>query len=285
MPEDASVTPPLCCAVLLLSMSKQRVVKDEIWDDDWFYDLDPSEKLVWIFLLTNPRGNIVGIYKVNVRWVANLTGFDKDVVTNVLKRFVKDGKILWEKDWIGLVNFHKHIPYSNPNMTKGTLRLCKELKGYTNPLKGFESLWVTLLNSTLLNLSDSEQSSQIIKEIKTELMAWKKYNENEHSDDIPSIGDDGDIETPKPKVKRNYKPVYSLFEEILGKQPNNWLVNKTQQQCAENLFTERGIGAIKNALYWYIDHKEEEFCPRISSPSDLDSKWTKLAEFKQKYGN
>lgn len=113
---------------------------------------------------------------------------------------------------------------------------------------------------------------------------WNKNSEND--DDLPSIGEDGNITQEKlKKVKRNYKPVYSLFEEVLGKKPNNWLVNTTQQKCAENLFTERGISAVKNALQWYVDHKEEEYCPQISSPSDLDSKWTKLAEFKRKHGS
>jgi len=174
---------------LLLCMSKQRVIKDEIWDDDWFYDLDPSEKLIWIFLLTNPRANITGIFKVNTRWVANLTGFDKDVVNNVFKRFVSDGKILWENDWIGIVNFHKHLAYSNPNMSKGIVRIHLEFEADTYPLKGFQRLWVTLLNSTLLNLSDSEKNS-LINILKEKSMSWKPYNENAHSDDVPSI--DGD---------------------------------------------------------------------------------------------
>lgn len=266
-----------------MPMSKQRVVKDEIWDDEWFYDLDPSEKLVWLFLLTNPRGNIAGIYKLNKKWAAQSTGLDFDVFKTILLRFVKDDKIVDVENWIGLVNFHKHLAYRNTSVAQGILRLYRERTGCPQAL---ESLWLTLLNSTLLYLSEGdEKSSQLIKEIKQILMGWQnKQSDNE--DDLPVIGDDGEVETTKPvKVKRNYKPVFAVFEEVLGKHPGNWAVNTTQQRCAENLFTERGIPAIKNALTWYKEHKDQEFCPQISSPFDLDSKWTKLGEFKTKHGN
>jgi phage replication O-like protein O len=116
-----------------------------------------------------------------------------------------------------------------------------------------------------------------------ESMGWKQYNENAHSDDIPSIGDDGEIEKPKEKPKRHYKEVYELFK-TLGPIPLNWNVNTTQQKCAENLYTERGVENIKNALEYYKEHKGEEYLPEINSPHDLDTKWSKLYSFKKKNG-
>ena len=114
-------------------------------------------------------------------------------------------------------------------------------------------------------------------------MPFRKYNENEHYDDVPSIGDDGEIEKPKERPKRHYKEVYALFK-ILGNIPLNWTVNTTEQKCAENLYTERGIEKIERALLFYKRHKDNEFCPSINSPFDLDSKWSKLLAFKKKYG-
>jgi len=137
-------------------MSKQRVIKDEMWDDEWFYDLDPSEKLVWLFLLTNQRANIIGIYKVNTRWIANLTGFDKDVVSTILDRFIKEEKIIFEDDWLALVNFHKHLAYKNPSIALGIRRLKESLTGCPQSV---HSVYLTLLNSTLPYLSDGEEKS------------------------------------------------------------------------------------------------------------------------------
>lgn len=167
-------------------MSKQRVVKDEIWDDEWFYDLDPSEKLIWLFLLTNPRSNIAGIYKINTRWIANLTGFDKDIVKTILNRFVDDGKIVYEDDWIALINFYKHLAYKNPSIALGIKRLGSEM---TDCPQTVYSVYLTLLNSTLLNNGESKDSPTNKKD-----MALKKYNENQHSDDTPTVdADSGEI--------------------------------------------------------------------------------------------
>jgi hypothetical protein len=70
-----------------LCMSKQRIIKDEMWSDDWFFELDPSEKLMWVFLLTNPRNNVAGVFNVSIAWISAHTGFTKDVVELILKRF------------------------------------------------------------------------------------------------------------------------------------------------------------------------------------------------------
>jgi hypothetical protein len=199
-------------------MSKQRIVKDEIWDDDWFYELDPSEKLVWIFLLTNPRGNIAGIYKLNKKWASQATGLDFDVFKTILSRFVRDGKIVDEESWIGLVNFHKHLAYRNTSVAQGIVRLYRESTGCPQALY---SLWVTLLNSTLLNLSDGgEKSPQLVKEIKEILMAWKKYSERDHADDEVVIDADSGEEVVDNSEKEQNEKVTALIEwaeKIRGK--------------------------------------------------------------------
>ncbi len=107
-------------------------------------------------------------------------------------------------------------------------------------------------------------------------MSFKKWEE-------PSI----DIETgeapPKPtKVKSTAPEIFAVFFEVLGYSPNNWRINKTQRAAAENLHAEHGLDAVRNALKFYQAHKDVEYCPVVSSPYDLDSKWKKLTAFKKK---
>lgn len=128
-----------------------------------------------------------------------------------------------------------------------------------------------------------EQSSQQVNNQKKH-MAWQAKHSDDDSD-LPVVGEDGSIKREQPKVKRTYPEVYKLFDEVLERCPANWTVNTTQQKCAENLYTERGLKAIKTALLFYKENKDKEFCPQINSPSDLDAKWTKLATFKTKHGN
>lgn len=142
-------------------MSKQRIIKDEMWNDDWFYELDPSEKLMWVFLLTNPRSNIAGIYKVSMKWIAVHTGFEKQVVEMLLNRFKTEKKITIKNGWIFLNNFHKHQSH-NPKVEAGVFRIFSEVPLEIRKLLPMDSLCIayptllnlTSLNSTLPNLSD-----------------------------------------------------------------------------------------------------------------------------------
>lgn len=103
--------------------------------------------------------------------------------------------------------------------------------------------------------------------------------------DIPSVANAPRIEVrteaeedTKPKKPAKYphsKEVFGLW----GKYPKNWLLNTTQLRAAENLYEERGMEDIAAAIKWYNKHKNDDFCPQITSPYDLDSKWEKLGAF------
>lgn len=272
-------------------MSKQRVVKDEIWDDDWFYDLDPTEKLVWLFLLTNPRNNIAGVFKLNRRWGANSCGLDKDIFETILRRFEVENKIIIYSEWIILINFHKHQS-KNPKVEKGVLRIIAELPKEIANLLPMDSLCIayptllnlTLLNSTLLNLTVSETSSLQVQGSNNENMTFKRQPDDFEESVVDYDGDGSTKTPPKPQTKKypNAPLVFKIFEEVSGKYPANWKINKMQLLSAENLYTERGLQPVKNALEFYKQNKDIEFCPQITQPSDLDAKWTKLGEFKKK---
>jgi len=39
-------------------MAKKRYITDIIWSDTWFEELEPNEKLLFIYLLTNQQVSI-----------------------------------------------------------------------------------------------------------------------------------------------------------------------------------------------------------------------------------
>jgi len=119
--------------------------------------------------------------------------------------------------------------------------------------------------------------------VKKKDMGWKQYNENAHSDELPSIGDDGEIIKEERKKHVCYE-VYAVFKEITGVYPLFWNKNRSQRIACENLMKERGIEQIKKALEYYMENKEDKWCPKILSPWDLDTKWKKLYTFKEEHG-
>jgi len=106
-------------------MSKKRYVETSFWDDYYVSDLDPSEKLLFLYLLTNPATNIAGVYQILVKRIAADTGFDADMVRKIMGRFENDGKMVYKDGWLVLINFIKHQKTGGPSVQKGIERSIK----------------------------------------------------------------------------------------------------------------------------------------------------------------
>lgn len=87
-------------------------------------------------------------------------------------------------------------------------------------------------------------------------------------------------ERPRMKTDTTYRGVFELWGPGY---PLNWKNNRTQIQAAKNLLAENGLDGIKKALAFAAKFKDDPFCPSVTSPYDLDSKWGKLLAYKQKH--
>ncbi len=99
-------------------MSKQRYINTRFWDDGYVATLDPIEKLLFIYCLTNPLTEISGAYELPLRRVAFDTGIDKEMILKVFARFAEHDKVHYRDGWIFLPNFIKHQSDS-PTVVKG----------------------------------------------------------------------------------------------------------------------------------------------------------------------
>lgn len=130
-------------------MSKLRSVSTSFWSDPFIEDLTPNEKLLFLYLISNDKTNMLGIYEVSIKKISFDTGLNKDVIEKALKEFERLSKVKYIKNHIVLVNFMKHQNY-NTNMKKSAIDIYNELPNELknkelsiskdNPLKGFESL-------------------------------------------------------------------------------------------------------------------------------------------------
>lgn len=127
------------------------MIRDSFWTDSYIEKLTPDEKLVFLYLLTNPLANIAGIYEIRTKRIGFETGYDIEVIENILNRFVRDKKLLRHNDWICLTNHIKNQSL-NPSVIEGCKRIFNEL-----PIDVGQAVtgWVQagLLNLTLLNLT------------------------------------------------------------------------------------------------------------------------------------
>ena len=162
-------------------MDIRRSVSCSFWMDDWVEQLNPSQKLLFLYLLTNPSSNILGIYKISLQRISFETGLDKTTLEKALKGFETDRKVFFMEGYIILVNHLKHQSL-NPNMKVNIYNDYKELPNTLkdnlniNALKDFESLSNAL--STLRKI-EIEIESEIEIENSDDFdfeKFWNQYN-------------------------------------------------------------------------------------------------------------
>ncbi len=220
----------------------------------------------------------------------------------------------WNKkvDWISNSQFYEETGIAKPNITR-TLKRLREKKIVVKDCKKtsinknywmWEVEWrVISPDNKVISPDNKKLSHQIPTKEKKEtiqkklaktsfagkknIMSFNKKGEDYDEGVIDMDGDMTLVEEKKPQTKKypNAPEVRKLFQEILGKNPLDWKKNTTILQACENLYTERGITKMRNALEWYKEHKDTEYCPVIDSPLDLDRKYTNLSRFKTKYEN
>lgn len=110
-------------------MATQRYVNTSFWDDEWIQTLDPSEKLLYLYLMTNPLTNIAGVYKITDRRISFDTGFNLDTITHIFRKFEKAEKVYRKGEYVALPSWPKHQKWDKSTKVKeGIDRILKELE-------------------------------------------------------------------------------------------------------------------------------------------------------------
>ena len=154
-------------------MSKQRYINTVFWDDDYISNLDPSEKLLFIYLITNPCTTICGIYQVPIKRMALDTGIEMSMCNKILSRFQKDDKVLYRDGWIAIRNFIKHQNEKSPKVKIGIIneleKVPRDLKKWIGVTSDYSIPIVELLTKRqIILIRDSFQCQYCSKEIKTD---------------------------------------------------------------------------------------------------------------------
>ncbi len=107
-------------------MSKHRIVKSDFWVDNYIEGLMMKEKYFFLYLLTNPNTNILGIYQTTLKRMAFETDMEPDQVENILHKLSADDKVHYIDNHIIVVNFQRHQS-KNPTIKKGINKIFENL--------------------------------------------------------------------------------------------------------------------------------------------------------------
>jgi hypothetical protein len=107
-------------------VSKKRFVDTSFWSDVWVVDeLTQLDRYFFLYLLTNEKTNVAGVYEISVKTMSNETDFTKDDIKSMLSRM--ESRVRYIDGWIVLRKGIKNQNWRNEKIKKSmdeTLRIC-----------------------------------------------------------------------------------------------------------------------------------------------------------------
>jgi hypothetical protein len=154
-------------------MAKIHQLSSDFWIDGYSSNLDPIEKLMFIYLLTGPHANMAGVYQVPIKNIAVETGIDRDMVQKVIDRFQAEGKILYKDGWVCVRNRGKFNKQDNDKIQKNVDRIIDKSPDFVK-----EFLNITSENDTVsIPYADPHINTSINISISKELGLCEKFVE------------------------------------------------------------------------------------------------------------
>lgn len=98
-------------------MANTRRISTRVWDDSWFGELKPDEKLLFLYFLLNTSTNMIGFYEISSKKIMFDTGLTEKRYDDAMETLLSSGKVLRQGDYIRVKNFIKHQSF-NPSLKK-----------------------------------------------------------------------------------------------------------------------------------------------------------------------
>lgn len=167
-------------------MAKQRYVNTKFWSDSFISELNPLDRYLFLYFLTNEHTNIAGVYELPLKTISFETGIELDMLKKMLKRLT--GKIEYVDGWVCIKNFQKHQSAESVTVKRGIEiemskipdNIKKKIEyGYPIDTSSGDIIYSNLNSNLNIN---SETSSQdigvLIKSFETLNPASKKFYGN-----------------------------------------------------------------------------------------------------------
>ncbi len=97
-------------------MAQYRTLKMDFWSDPFIEDLPYMGKYVYLYLITSPHTNNLGILDISRKKIAYETGMTVEDVETQIEDLRSKGKLFVDGTSILLINFIKNQTYNSQNM-------------------------------------------------------------------------------------------------------------------------------------------------------------------------
>lgn len=106
-----------------------RQIHLEIWNDPWFLELEPDGKLLFVYLFSNGRTNMIGLYELSIKQMAFETGLSEDAIEGLLSNFEQANKIRRADSWIWVKNLlvRNITNFGSPKVQRGIVNMITDI--------------------------------------------------------------------------------------------------------------------------------------------------------------
>ena len=219
-------------------MGKLRSINTVIWSDTWFEDLDTEEKLFFIYLITNEKTNMLGVYETSIKKMSFETGIQTKKISETITKFVKDNRIKYISNRVVLLNFLKHQRY-NTNMLKSAIDCYNELP---NELKLMEHNTLSKDSEgfgTLLNHFGRVRKVEVEVEVEKEIEVKKEVKPKSKIFEPPTQIEVENYFTENGYTKESGTKAFEYYHRLNWKDSNNRQVKNWKNKMLGVWFTEK----------------------------------------------
>lgn len=230
-------------------MAKNRFINTKFWSDGFIIELNPLDRYLFLYFLTNEHTNICGIYELPLKRMADETGIEKEMLSKMLKRL--KGKIEYVNGWVYIKNFTKHQSPSE--------------KIHIGIENGKKLVPEDILKKIYLmdKVSIPTQLPEPEPEPESELESESKHKaefESEGSGASPLI----------PKVIKLFERVNPACKSMYG--------NKTQRRASQDLLDTYGFEELGKVIAILPKTNKLTYFPSITTPAQLWNDYQKLKD-------
>lgn len=235
-------------------MSKNRMINTKFWSDGWIINLDPLERYLFIYFLTNEHTNICGIYELPIRVIARESGIDDEMIRKMLKKL--SDKILYIDGWIYIKNFLKH------QKSSGNIKV-----GIENGLKEVPKEIMDKINKVSLYKPKSKHTPLCPK----------------HSPILESESEfESELEVSATKDKKQIDFLINEFKPI---NPTINFGNITERKSIKEMLKQFGYEKLLGTIKFAVSVQGQQYAPVITTPYQLKANMGKLMVYYQKENN
>jgi len=234
-------------------MAKQRYLQTNFWTDSKVLKLNPSDKMLLVYLMTNEAVNMLGCYELSIAKMSFETGFTAQTIEDMIGNLSSLGFCDYKHDFVYLYSFPKWQNY-NDSMLKSAAKEANALPAYVKSEPYFDQMKqaFNVLNHSLEIKDYEKPKKQESKSNPKEASKPKKPKR-----DIQALNEAFLANGVEPRYQSYLKFLQPMADFVARELPGvASLKDQLTYEESFKLITEYGKDAVKSILYEMENYKD-----------------------------